>query len=138
MMLTTKGRYAVASLVDIACVNDGAPVNLKNISARQNLPLSYLETIFCKLRIAGLVSAIKGPGGGYLLNKPLAQINIKEIIDAVEEKIEMTRCSKLSSKEGCVNANSKCITHDLWHGLGQHISNYLSSITVEDIIENRL
>ena len=137
MMLTTKGRYAVTSLIDIACIDQLLPVNLKDIALRQNLPHAYLESIFCKLKNAGLVKAVKGPGGGYSLARPLGQISIKEIIDAVEEKIQMTKCGNMPNKS-CVPNGAKCFTHDLWNGLSQHISDYLSNISIQDVVESNL
>lgn len=137
MMLTTKSRYAVTSIVDIAKISNNEPVNLADISARQNISISYLEQIFAKLKTAGIVSSIKGPGGGYLITKQLDQINIKAIIDAVEEKTRMTQCGN-DLNNRCLKNNTKCATHNLWHNLGNHINNYLNNISIKDVIENKL
>ena len=137
MMLTTKSRYAVTSLIDIANVAANSPVNLADISIRQNISISYLEQIFAKLKNAGIVNAIKGPGGGYVLAKGLDQINIKHVIDAVEEKMMMTQCGN-DLKKSCLKNNTKCSTHNLWHNLSNHINSYLNSISIKDVIENRL
>jgi Rrf2 family iron-sulfur cluster assembly transcriptional regulator len=136
-MLTTKSRYAVVSLVDIANRIQIEPVKLSDISRRQNIPVGYLEQIFCKLKNAGLVKAIKGPGGGYKLAKDLKEINIKQIIDAVDEKIQITKCGN-NPLQRCINKNIKCLTHDFWQGLTEHIASYLSSISIEDIINKKI
>lgn len=137
MMLTTKGRYAVTSLIDIASVGSLKPVSLLDISLRQNISIRYLEQIFLKLKNAGLVKSVKGPGGGYILCKTLEEISIKEIIDAAEEKMEMTRCGN-SIEKACQKNNARCSTHYLWSGLGNHINKYLRSISIKDVIENRI
>jgi Rrf2 family iron-sulfur cluster assembly transcriptional regulator len=136
-MLTTKGRYAVMAMVDIALSIDTAPVSLEKISLRQDITVSYLEQIFTRLRKKGLVISIKGPGGGYILGKEAKDITIAVIIEAVEESIKMTRCDN-KNKKSCLNNNkTKCITHDLWHGLTNNIYNYLNSITIAQICSNQ-
>ncbi len=137
MILTTRGRYAVTSLIDIAVCKQTKPVNLTDISIRQNISVGYLEQIFCKLKNAGLVNSIKGPGGGYILAKPLNKINIKQIVDAVEERMEMTKCGN-KPENRCLKKSTKCFTHDLWHNLGKKIDEYLCSVSIEDVIENKL
>jgi len=137
MMLTTRGRYAVTSLIDIATLGSIKPVNLTDISIRQNISIRYLEQIFLKLKNAGLVRAVKGPGGGYVLSRALEEISIKEIIDAAEEKMEMTRCGN-SLEKACGKNNTRCATHHLWNGLGNHINAYLRNISIKDVIENRV
>lgn len=110
MMLTTKSRYAVMAIVEVAASSQTAPVRLSDISMNQDIPLSYLEQIFVKLKRAGIVTSVKGPGGGYMLTAPLDELNIIDIIDAVEENTKMTRCSK---GKGCARDGAKCKTHDL-------------------------
>ena len=137
MMLTTKGRYAVASLIDLAILGSIKPVALLDIAIRQNISIRYLEQIFLKLKNAGLVRSVKGPGGGYVLCKGLEEITIKEIIDAAEEKMEMTRCGN-SLEKACQKNNTRCVAHNLWNGLGNHINTYLHNISIKDVIENRI
>ena len=133
MMLSTKGRYAVMAILDMATQDMQKPTSLAEIATRQNIALNYLEQIFAKLRKAGLVNAIKGPGGGYVISVELNQLTIAAIIDAVEENIEMTRC-KINSYSGCMPDHVKCKTHDLWHGLSEHIRSYFTAISVADIL----
>jgi Rrf2 family iron-sulfur cluster assembly transcriptional regulator len=137
MILTTKGRYAVISLLDIASCQQTRPVNLGNIALRQNISVNYLEQIFNKLKSANLVTSIKGPGGGYVLARPIDEISIKQIIDAVGENFEMTRCGNNPEKR-CTTKNTKCFTHDLWNVLSTKINQYLSNISIKDVIENNL
>lgn len=135
MILTTKARYAVMSILEIATIGkDGSPVKLAIISDRLNIPVSYLEQIFLKLKNCGIVTSVRGPGGGYFLTSGTKEIFMDKIIDAVEEDIEMTRCSA-PKVNGCMRDNSKCKTHDLWEGLTDHIRQYLSSISVEDLVK---
>jgi Rrf2 family iron-sulfur cluster assembly transcriptional regulator len=134
-MLTTKGRYAVMAMVDMVLENSNLPITLEKIALRQNIPLSYLEQIFNKLRKKQLVYSVKGPGGGYKLNKLAEEISIAEIVISVDEPVKMTRCN-LEQSEGCRPDKARCATHDLWEGLSQQIMAYLSSISLADI-ENR-
>lgn len=136
MMLTTKGRYAVMALVDIAYYGaEGKVIALHEISSRQEIALNYLEQIFNKLKKANIVTSIKGPGGGYVLSDQTKNISILSIIQAVDESLQITRCSALDS--GCLIASKKiCFTHALWDGLGKNIKNYLSSISLEDVCSN--
>ena len=137
MLLTTKGRYAVMAIIDLLeeTVIDPrlAPVSLLSISQRQNISLSYLEQIFSNLRKAGIVSSVKGPGGGYFLKKQPEEITISDIIRATGENIKMTRCG---NKNSCTfarqNTKTKCKTHDLWYGLERSIDAYLCSISLKD------
>ena len=135
MMLTTKSRYAVMAIVDVASKNAPNPTRLSEISARQNIPLNYLEQIFPKLKKANIVTARKGPGGGYNLNKEHNNLYILNIIDAVNENIKMTRCSK---ENFCTKVGKKCKTHDLWFGLSNQIRSYLASISIEDVINGKI
>ena len=133
MMLTTKGRYAVMAILEVAPLSAGRPIKLSEIAEKQNISLHYLEQIFSKLKRAEIVRAVRGPGGGYILNGALNKIKIADIIDAVEENIEMTRCSA-KTKAGCMIDKSRCKSHHLWKGLGDHIRNYFDSISIADVI----
>ena len=135
MMLTTKSRYAVMAVMEVASGDGNTPMKLADISANQNIPLNYLEQIFLKLRKASLVRSVKGPGGGYYLNSSSDQITVEHIIDAVEENLKMTRCSKDKS---CRSNGVKCRTHDLWKGLGRQIRNYFAAISIADVISGEI
>lgn len=132
MILSTKGRYAVMAMVDLAAQQSDAPVTLAQIAQRQEIPLAYLEQLVSRLRKAGLVRSVRGPRGGYLLGREAGCISIAEIVEASEESLEMTRCGS-SDKEGCVSPKTRCLTHDLWHGLTQHIFEYLSAISLAHV-----
>ena len=118
MKLTTKSRYAVTAMLDIASHNTGSPISLPEISHRQNISLSYLEQLFSRLKKSGLVDSIKGPGGGYKLSKDANEIVISEVIQAVDEDLETTACN---GKSNCHN-NHQCISHNLWQDLGTEIN----------------
>ena len=133
MRLTTKGRFAVTAMVDLALREDGGPVTLAEISSRQKISLSYLEQLFGKLRRRGLVDSVRGPGGGYRLGKDMAAISIAEIILAVDEPIDATQCA---GKENCRD-EQKCLTHDLWATLNERIFDYLESVTLRQLVENQ-
>lgn len=137
MRLSTRGRYAVMAMVDLAAEAHGRPVTLSDIATRQEISLSYLEQLFAKLRRGGIVRSVRGPGGGYRLANPMDQIRIADIILAVDEPIKTTRCQTGSSK-GCTPQLSRCMTHDLWEGLGREIHNYLNSVTLSDVVHKRL
>ena len=130
MKLTTKSRYAVTAMLDIASHNTGNPISLPEISHRQNISLSYLEQLFSRLKKSGLVDSIKGPGGGYILSKDANEIVISEVIQAVDEDLETTACN---GKSNCHN-NHQCISHNLWQDLGTEINNFLSDITLKQVI----
>jgi len=135
--LSTKGRYAVMALVDLANHGDERPTSLAEIAERQEISLSYLEQLFAKLRRGGLVKSVRGPGGGYLLaNKP-EETRIADIILAVDEPIRATRCTP-GQPHGCRANKSRCTTHDLWEELGNQIYLYLSSVTVADVVHRRI
>ena len=136
MKLSTKSRYAVQAMVDLAKNGSGKPCNLTDISMRQNISLSYLEQIFNKLKKSNLVFSIKGPGGGYNLSKAPNKIKISEIINGVEENIRATGCSNDSSKF-CTGKNEKCITHHFLEDLESLIENYLDSVALSDISLNK-
>ena len=134
-MLTTKSRYAVMAVIEVAARNSQSPIRLADISEKQSIPLNYLEQIFLKLKKAGLVNSVKGPGGGYQLNIASDKISIENIIDAVEENLKMTRCSK---DKNCRKDGVNCKTHDLWKGLGRHIRSYFANISIADIISDKI
>jgi Rrf2 family transcriptional regulator, iron-sulfur cluster assembly transcription factor len=137
MRLTTKGRYAVMAMVDIAKCGCRGPVTLAEIAERQAISLSYLEQLFAKLRAGGLVKSVRGPGGGYLLAHGADGTRISDIILAVDEPIRATRCTP-GAPTGCIGGNGRCLTHDLWEELGNQIHLYLSSVTLADVCEQRV
>ena len=137
MKLSTKGRYAVMAMVDIAIQGESGPVALADIAERQDISLNYLEQLFGLLRKGCQVKSIRGPRGGYVLIRHPSEMRISEIILAVNEPIKATRC-KPGSSEGCRTDKSRCLTHDLWEELGNQIYLFLSSISLDDVIENRL
>ena len=136
MMLTAKGRYAVTAILEVAPLSASKPVKLSDIAKRQNISLHYLEQIFLKLKKAEIVQSVRGPGGGYILNGELDEIKIADIIDAVEENIEMTRCSS-KTKNGCMVDKGRCKSHHLWKGLENHIRHYFDSISIADVISRQ-
>jgi len=133
MRLTTKGRFAVTAMVDLAISGGERPVTLGDISERQKISLSYLEQLFGKLRRKALVSSVRGPGGGYRLTRPTAELSVGEIILAVDEPIDATQCG---GKENCRDER-KCITHDLWTDLNRHIFEYLDAVKLSDLVEKQ-
>lgn len=137
MMLTTKGRYAVMAMVDLASQCGGKPVCLGDIAERQEIALPYLEQIFAKLRRNGLVNSVRGPGGGYVLARTAEDTYVSDIITAVEESIKMTRCGHRAAA-GCMGTKVRCLTHDLWEGLGNQIYTYLRSISLKDICARQI
>ena len=137
MKLSTKGRYAVMAMVDLARHAQAKPVSLSDIATRQEISLSYLEQLFARLRRAGLVKSVRGPGGGYRLARASAETRVSEIILAVDEPISATRCTEMGHT-GCRADRSKCLTHDLWEELGHQIHAFLSSVTLLDVLERRL
>ncbi|MDF3047629.1 MAG: iscR [Candidatus Midichloriaceae bacterium] len=135
MILTTKGRFAVMALVDIAFSSGGVPVPLVDIAKRQNIDPGYLEQIFIKLKKSGLVASFRGPGGGYVLGVEGDNIMVLDILKAVGEDVKMTRCEgkKEDLSGGCMHDKSTCSTHKLWRALEFHIENYLGNITLNDV-----
>jgi Rrf2 family iron-sulfur cluster assembly transcriptional regulator len=131
MRLTTKGRFAVTAMIDLAMQQGTSPVTLAEISRRQKISLSYLEQLFAKLRRHALVDSVRGPGGGYSLAKDMAQLSVADIILAVDEPIDATQCG---GKENCQD-DRKCITHDLWAKLNEHILDYLGSVTLRQMVD---
>ena len=134
MKLTTKGRYAVMAMADLALFNDKGPISLTDISLRQNISLAYLEQIFIKLKQKNLVRSIRGAKGGYVLVSPPEEIKISNIISAVDEEIKTLNCKK-ESKKGCNNKSSKCITHNLWDQLDQHINSFFEKVKLHDLVK---
>ena len=138
MRLTTKGRYAVMAMADLAGHEAVArAVSLAEIAERQGISLSYLEQLFAKLRRRGLVSSVRGPGGGYRLSRPAQEIRVADVILAVDEPIAATRCTP-GSALGCTGNGSRCATHDLWEELGRQIHVFLSSVSLADVVERRV
>lgn len=137
MMLTTKGRYAVMAMVDLAFYSkNNEAIALHEISNRQNIAVNYLEQLFCKLKKQNLVMSVKGPGGGYKLAKSFEDISILDVVLAVEESIKMTRCAD-DLNTGCLSKQNKiCFTHALWNGLENKISEYLKSISLKTVCDN--
>lgn len=137
MKLSTKGRYAVMAMADLAHHCDGKPVALAEVAERQEISLSYLEQLFGRLRRAGLVSSVRGPGGGYMLGRDPRDMRVSDIILAVDEPIKATRCTP-GSPQGCHSHRGRCLTHDLWEELGNQIYRFLSAVTLADICQRRL
>ena len=136
MKLTTKGRYAVMAMADIALYQNGKPVSLNDISLRQNISLSYLEQLFSRLKNKKLVKSIRGSGGGYILDRNPKEIKLSNIIFAVDENIKTLNCKK-DSKRGCHGKSTKCITHNLWDDLERHINLFFESKSLNDFLEQK-
>ncbi len=134
MLLSTKGRYAVMAIVEVARQSDAKPLSLGDIATRLELSLAYLEQLFMKLRRNGLVRSVRGPGGGYVLGRHADAISIGEIMAAVDEPVRMTRC--VNEGDGCV-ASRRCTTHYLWDALGAHIEHFLATATLADVLHGR-
>ena len=134
MKLTTKGRYAVMAMADLALFKDKGPISLTEISIRQNISLAYLEQIFIKLKQEKLVKSVRGAKGGYVLDTCPEEIKISSIISAVDEEIKTLNCKK-ESKKGCNNKSSKCITHNLWDQLDQHINGFFEKVKLQDLVK---
>ena len=133
MKLTSKGRYAVMAMADLAKNHDPRPVSLKEISLRQGISILYLEQLFLKLKQNSLVSSTRGPYGGYVLSKSPDQIKLSNIISAVDEEVKMLKCNK-NAKKGCNGKSIKCITHSLWDELGEHINLFFKQKSLEDVL----
>jgi Rrf2 family iron-sulfur cluster assembly transcriptional regulator len=136
MKLTSKGRYAVMALVDLARFDSINPVSLRDISLRQGISLDYLEQIFSKLKRNNIVKSIRGTQGGYILSKNPNDIKLTNIFYAVDEKVKTVQCKK-DSKKGCNGKATKCITHDLWDELETHINSFFENKSLEDLINNK-
>ena len=136
MKLSSKGRYAVMALADLAKFDPNEPVSLRDISLRQGISLVYLEQLFLKLKKNKIVSSVRGKKGGYTLNKNASEINISEVLSAVEEKIKTVGCEKYS-KKGCNGKSAKCITHNLWDELEDYINNFFERKKLSDLINQK-
>jgi len=136
MKLTSKGRYAVMALVDLARFDNINPVSLRDISLRQGISLDYLEQIFSKLKKNDIVKSIRGTQGGYILNKNPNEIKLNNIFYAVDEKVKTVQCKK-DSKRGCNGKATKCVTHDLWDELETHINSFFENKSLEDLINRK-
>ena len=133
MKLTSKGRYAVMAMADLAKNQDPRPVSLNEISLRQGISILYLEQLFSKLKKNSLVNSTRGPSGGYVLSKSPDQIKLSNIISAVNEEVKTLKCNK-NSKKGCNGKLVKCITHSLWDELGEHINLFFEQKSLEDVL----
>lgn len=133
MRLTTKGRFAVTAMVDLAMRGGPGPVTLASISERQKISLSYLEQLFGKLRRHNIVESVRGPGGGYYLARPSADISIADIIVAVDEPLDATKCGGMAN----CHENRQCVTHDLWTGLNESIYAYLSAVSLKQVVDSQ-
>lgn len=136
MQLSTKGRYAVMAMVDLAKNGDELSLPLAIIADRQHISIAYLEQLFMKLRRAGLVSAVRGPKGGYRLARKPGEISIGAIMNAADEPVRMNRCS-VEGTDWCLGTK-RCATHDLWKALGMHISSFLETVSLQDVIEGNV
>ena len=134
MKLTSKGRYAVMAMADLASNERNGPISLTEISVRQNISLAYLEQIFLKLKNNKLVKSSRGANGGYILDKPASEIRLSNIIYAVDEEVKTLNCKK-DSKRGCNNKSVKCITHNLWDKLDNHINGFFENVKLEELIK---
>lgn len=137
MRLSTKGRYAVMAMVDLAMHTDGKPIALAAVAERQEISLSYLEQLFARLKRNALVKSVRGPGGGYLLARGASGTRVSDIILAVDEPIRATRCDP-NSPHGCTSTRMRCATHDLWAELSNQIHLFLNSVTLADIVDRRV
>ena len=133
MRLTTKGRYAVTAMLDLAIHHGNGPITLADIAERQGISLSYLEQLFSRLRRRSLVASVRGPGGGYSLARDAADIHVAEVISAVDESVDTTRCH---GAHNCQD-NQRCLTHDLWHDLSTRIYDYLNGISLQELMNRR-
>jgi Rrf2 family iron-sulfur cluster assembly transcriptional regulator len=136
MRLSTKGRYAVMAMADLAKSGGQKAVTLAEIAHRQEISLPYLEQLFARLRRQGLVRSVRGPGGGYRLAKPASDTCVADIVTAVDEPLDAVRCG--NGPVGCMPGGERCLTHDLWDDLGRHIHAYLQGVSLDDVVSGRL
>ena len=134
MKLTTKGRYAVMAMADLATYSKNKPVSLSEISSRQNISVDYLEQLFIHLKVNKLVKSVRGVKGGYALERPASEIRLSNIFHAVNEEVKTLNCKK-DSKKGCNNKSIKCITHNLWDKLDNHINGFFENVKLEEIVK---
>jgi Rrf2 family iron-sulfur cluster assembly transcriptional regulator len=137
MQLSTKGRYAVMAMIDLASQGEDRAHALAGVAERQELSLAYLEQLFARLRRKGLVRSVRGPGGGYRLARPAAEISIAEVVTAVDEPLKAIRCSG-RGESGCMKGGARCVTHDLWAATGRVIQDYFASVSLSDVASGRL
>lgn len=135
MRLTTKGRFAVTAMIDLALRQSAGPVTLAAISQRQKISLSYLEQLFGKLRRNGLVESTRGPGGGYMLGRPMNEISVTDIVLSVDEPLDATGCA---GKENCQGETGRCMTHDLWSSLNAKMVEFLDSVTLQKLVDDQV
>ena len=139
MKLSTKGRYAVTALADIALNGNAEPVTLAEIAERQDISLAYLEQLFVRLRRAGLVESVRGPGGGYMLARPAEELRISDVMAAVDERLDAMGChGRYAEGEGCGKSREACLTHNLWEQLSAHVHVFLSRTSIADVIADRM
>jgi Rrf2 family iron-sulfur cluster assembly transcriptional regulator len=138
MRLSTKGRYAVMAMTDLARHGADRAVSLAEIAARQEISLSYLEQLFARLRRGGLVRSVRGPGGGYRLARGASETTVADIVLAVDEPIRATRCAGMGSPRGCMIGGERCVTHQLWEELGQQIHLFLAGVSLADVLAQRV
>ena len=136
MQLSTKGRYAVMAMTELAGRGDGRAVSLAAIAANQQISRPYLEQLFARLRREGLVQSVRGPGGGYRLARPAEALSVAEVVEAVDEPLRATRCAGHGA--GCMKGGARCLTHDLWEETGRHIRDYLAAVSLADVLAGRL
>ena len=145
MHLSTRGRYAIMAMLDLAQMSEGSarPVTLAQIAERQQISLSYLEQLFAKLRKNGVVDSVRGPGGGYQIAKPLTLVRLADIVNAVDENVDVTRCGSMNDPngptpgQGCVHGN-KCNAHDLWGALSRHIDQFLQRVNLKMVLDGEV
>lgn len=138
MKLSTKGRYAVMAMTDLAAHGEGRTIALAEIAQRQQISQPYLEQLFARLRRRGLVTSARGPGGGYRLARPAEYLTIAEVVAAVDEPLRATRCAGGDSLIGCMRGGARCLTHDLWEETGRQIEDFLASVSLADVLNGRL
>lgn len=140
MHLSTRGRYAIMAMLDLAVLSMGSarPVTLAMIAERQQISLSYLEQLFAKLRKAGVVDSVRGPGGGYKVSRELDQVWLSDIVAAVDEVIDVTRCGSSSGGDGCLEGGKHCNAHHLWGALGRHIAFFMRSINLQMVLDGKM
>jgi Rrf2 family iron-sulfur cluster assembly transcriptional regulator len=136
MQLSTKGRYAVMALTDLAGRGDGRAICLADIAEKQQISRPYLEQLFARLRRRGLVTSVRGPGGGYRLARPPSEVSIADVVLAADESLRATRCG--GKGPGCMRGGARCLTHDLWEETGRQIESYLASVSLADVLAGRL
>ena len=138
MQLSTKGRYAVMAMADLAGRPVDRPVTLSDIATRQQISLAYLEQLFSRLRRRGVIDSVRGPGGGYRLARSAEMISVADVVLAVDEPLKATRCAGKGSTTGCMVGGVRCLTHDLWEATGQHIEKFLAGISLADVVNGNL